>query len=319
METMMSTQAQQIDPARFGKVAVVMGGKSAEREISLMSGAGVLAALTSRGVDAHAFDPAEKPLAALKDEGYDRAFLILHGPDGEDGTIQGALEYLGVPYTGCGVLGSAIALDKLRTKLLWRAVGLPIPAFELLDAHSDFDAVEKRLGLPLFVKPSTEGSSIGITKVKAPGALKAAFDAARQYDPVVLAEQFIGGGEYSVPVISDDAGGFRVLPMIKIEPATEFYDYDAKYFRDDTVYHCPCGLPAEQEAAIGELVKKAFWAVGGEGWGRVDFLMGTDGQPYLLEVNTAPGMTSHSLFPMGARVAGMSYEDVVLKILASTL
>jgi D-alanine-D-alanine ligase len=304
---------------KYGKVAVVFGGNSAEREVSLMSGGGVLAALLSRGVDAHAFDPAEKPLAALKDEAFDRVFLILHGPFGEDGTIQGALDCLGIPYTGCGVMASAIGMDKLRTKLLWRALGLPIPAFELLDEQSDFADIEKKLGLPLFVKPSTEGSSIGITKVKQPGELKAAFEEARKYDRVVLVEQFVGGGEYTAPVLGDEVGGYRVLPMIKIEPATEFYDYQAKYFRDDTVYRCPCGLPAEQEAAIAELVKKAFWAIGGRSWGRVDFLMDEAGKPYLLEVNTAPGMTSHSLFPMGAKAAGMSYEDVVLTILDTTL
>jgi D-alanine-D-alanine ligase len=302
----------------YGKVAVVMGGNSAEREVSLMSGAGVLAALQSKGVDAHAFDPAEKPLSALKDEGFDRAFLILHGPVGEDGTIQGALEFMGIPYTGCGVMGSAICMDKLRTKLIWRALGLPIPDFELIDEHSDFDAVEKKLGLPLFVKPNIEGSSIGVTKVKAPGELKAAFEEARKYDRIVLAERFIGGGEYSAPIVGDEVRGYTVLPAIKIEPATEFYDYQAKYFRDDTVYRCPC-LTDEQAACINPLIEKAFWGVGGKSWARVDFLMDEAGNPYLLEVNTAPGMTSHSLFPMGAKAVGMSYEDAVLKILDATL
>jgi D-alanine-D-alanine ligase len=305
--------------SKYGKVAVVFGGNSAEREVSLMSGDGVLSALLSRGVNAHAFDPAEKPLSALKDEGFTRVFLILHGPFGEDGTIQGALECLGIPYTGCGVMASAIGLDKLRTKLIWRALGLPIPAFELLDEQSDFAAIEQRLGLPLFVKPSTEGSSIGITKVKQAGDLKAAFEEARKYDRVVLVEQFLGGGEYTAPVLGDEVTGYQVLPMIKIEPATEFYDYQAKYFRDDTVYLCPCDLSPEREAEIAELVKKAFWAIGGKSWGRVDFLLDSAGKAYLLEVNTAPGMTSHSLFPMGARAAGMSYEDAVLKILDTTL
>ncbi|WP_374537847.1 D-alanine--D-alanine ligase [Chitinimonas taiwanensis] len=304
---------------KYGKVAVVMGGSSSEREVSLMSGAGVLAALQSRGVDAHQFDPSEKPLSALKDEGFERAFLILHGPGGEDGTIQGALDFMGLPYTGCGVMASAIGMDKLRTKLLWRALGLPIPAFELLDEHSDFAAVEAQLGLPLFVKPATEGSSIGVIKVKQAGELKAAFEEARKYDRLVLAEAFIGGGEYTAPIMGDAVNGYTVLPMIKIEPATEFYDYQAKYFRDDTVYRCPCGIAPAQEAEIAELVKQAFWAIGGQSWARVDFLMDELGNPYLLEVNTAPGMTSHSLFPMGAKAAGLSYEDIVLRILDTTL
>ncbi|MDK2122465.1 D-alanine--D-alanine ligase [Parachitinimonas caeni] len=304
---------------QYGKVAVILGGNSAEREVSLMSGGGVLEALQSRGVDAHAFDPKDKPLSALKEEGFDRVFLILHGPGGEDGTIQGALEFLGVPYTGCGVMASALGMDKLRTKLIWQALGLPIPAFELVDEHSDFDAIEQKLGLPLFVKPATEGSSIGVTKVKTAGGLKAAYEEARKYDRLVLAEAFVGGGEYTAPVLGDAVNGYTVLPMIKIEPATEFYDYQAKYFRDDTVYHCPCGLSADKEATIASLVKKAFWAIGGESWGRVDFLMDEAGNPYLLEVNTAPGMTSHSLFPMGARAVGMDYADIVLKILDTTL
>ncbi|MGQ5522219.1 D-alanine--D-alanine ligase [Chitinimonas sp. PSY-7] len=304
---------------KYGKVAVVFGGTSAEREVSIMSGTGVLNALQSRGVDAHAFDPKDKPISALKDEGFTRAFLILHGPGGEDGTIQGALDFLGIPYTGCGVMASAIGMDKLRTKLLWRALGLPIPAFELLDENSDFASVEEQLGLPLFVKPATEGSSIGVIKVKAKGELRAAYAEARKYDRLVLAEQFIGGGEYTAPVMGDPVKGYTVLPMVKIEPATEFYDYQAKYFRDDTVYRCPCGLAPAREAEIAELVKQAFWAIGGESWARVDFLMDEAGNPYLLEVNTAPGMTSHSLFPMGAKATGMSYEDLVLSILDTTL
>ncbi|MCB6183498.1 D-alanine--D-alanine ligase [Leeia sp. TBRC 13508] len=299
---------------KFGKVAVVCGGNSAEREVSLMSGEGVLNALLSKGVDAHHFDPAEKPLTALQAEGFTRAFLILHGPFGEDGTVQGALEVMGIPYTGCGVLASAVGMDKLRTKLLWRALSLPIPEFALLDDDSDFDAIETSLGLPLFVKPATEGSSIGVTKVKNSGELKAAYLAAKKYDRVVIAEQFIGGGEYTASVLGD-----TVLPFVKIEPATEFYDYEAKYFRDDTVYRCPCGLSESQEAEIAALVKKAFWAIGGKSWGRVDFLMDEAGKAYLLEANTAPGMTSHSLFPMAAKQLGIAYEDVVVRILETTL
>lgn len=310
--------ASAIAPAAFGKVAVILGGRSSEREVSLMSGAGVLEALRSQGVDAHAFDPAQQPLSGLHEQGFDRAFLILHGPGGEDGTIQGALDMMGMPYTGCGVMASAIGMDKLRTKLIWKGLGLPVPDFALLDEHSDFAAIEARLGLPLFVKPATAGSSIGVSKVKAAGELQAAFRAARQYDPLVLAEAFVGGGEYTAAVL-ETPQGLQVLPMVKIEPATEFYDYQAKYFRDDTVYRCPCGLAAEQEAQIAALVRQAFAGLGGRGWGRVDVLLDAAGAPFLLEANTAPGMTSHSLFPMAARQAGMSYESLVLTILAGTL
>ncbi|MGC0152822.1 D-alanine--D-alanine ligase [Chromobacterium vaccinii] len=294
---------------QYGKVAVLMGGSSAEREVSLMSGAGVLAALLAKGVDAHKFDTSEKPLAALKDEGFDSVFNVLHGPFGEDGTLQGALEALGVPYTGCGVMASAICMDKWRTKLLWKGAGLPIPAFELLSDDSDFDAIEKALGLPIFVKPSTEGSSIGVTKVKTPGGLKAAYQEASRYDDIVIAEQFIGAGEYTCAVIGDTA-----YPTVKIEPATEYYDYDAKYFRDDTVYRCP-GLAGEAESRARELCLKAFKVLGCQGWGRVDFLMDEAGGVYLLEANTNPGMTSHSLVPMAARAEGISYEDLCLKVL----
>ncbi|AAQ62000.1 D-alanine--D-alanine ligase [Chromobacterium violaceum] len=295
---------------QYGKVAVLMGGSSSEREVSLMSGAGVLSALRSKGVDAHGFDPSEKPLSALKEEGFDCVFNILHGPFGEDGTLQGALEALGMPYTGCGVMASAIAMDKWRTKLLWKGAGLPIPAFELLDENSDFDAIERQLGLPIFVKPSTEGSSIGVTKVKQPGELRAAFEEARKYDKVVIAEQFIGGGEYTCAVIGETA-----YPTIKIEPATEYYDYQAKYFRDDTVYRCPSGLAPEVEARARELALKAFKVLGCRGWSRVDFLMDEAGEIYLLEANTSPGMTSHSLVPMAARAEGIAYEDLCLKVL----
>ena len=297
---------------QFGKVAVMMGGSSAEREVSLMSGNGVLAALRSKGVDAHPFDPAEKPLGALKDEGFARVFNILHGPFGEDGTLQGALEALGMPYTGCGVMASAICMDKWRTKLLWKGAGLPIPAFELLSDDSDFDAIEQQLGLPIFVKPSTEGSSIGVTKVKTHGGLKAAYEEARQYDSIVIAEQFIGGGEYTCAVIDGQA-----YPTIKIEPATEYYDYQAKYFRDDTVYRCPSGLAPEVEARARELALQAFKVLGCQGWARIDFLMDEQNGIYLLEANTNPGMTSHSLVPMAARAEGLSYEDLCVKVLAA--
>ena len=298
---------------QFGKVAVIMGGSSAEREVSLMSGGGVLAALQSKGVDAHKFDPAEKPLTALQEEGFARVFNILHGPFGEDGTLQGALEAMSMPYTGCGVMASAICMDKWRTKLLWKGAGLPIPAFELLNADSDFDAIEKQLGLPIFVKPSTEGSSIGVTKVKEHGGLKAAYEEARKYDSIVIAEQFIGGGEYTCAVIDDKA-----YPTIKIEPATEYYDYQAKYFRDDTVYHCPSGLAANVEARARALALQAFKVLGCRGWARIDFLMDEQDGIYLLEANTNPGMTSHSLVPMAARVEGVSYEDLCVQVLAAS-
>ena len=294
----------------FGKVAVLFGGKSAEREVSLKSGAAVLAALQRSGVDAHAFDPAVQNLQALRDEGYDRAFIALHGRFGEDGTVQGALELLGIPYTGSGVLASALGMDKWRTKLVWQAANLPIPGYTLLDEQSDWDAVARQLGLPLFVKPANEGSSVGISKVKAAGELQAAYHEAAKHDKLVIAESFIGGGEYTVAIL-----GEQVLPVIKIEPASEFYDYEAKYLRDDTRYLCPCGLDAAQEAEMQRLAKQAFALIGGQGWGRVDFLMDEAGKPYLLEVNTAPGMTDHSLVPMAARQAGISFEELVVKIL----
>lgn len=292
----------------FGKVAVLFGGTSAEREVSLNSGSRVLAALRGQGIDAHPFDPAEQPLDALK--GYDRAFIALHGRHGEDGTIQGALEVMRIPYTGSGVLASALAMDKFRTKLLWQAAGLPIPEYALLTADSDFHDVEEELGLPLFVKPAREGSSIGISMVKAHGALAAAYAEAARHDPLVLAEKGILGGEYTVGIVGDE-----VLPVIKIEPATEWYDYEAKYHRDDTRYLCPCDLPEAQEMRIRRQALEAFRVLGGRGWGRVDFLLDEAGNHYFLEVNTAPGMTDHSLVPMAARVAGMDYPSLVRRVL----
>lgn len=292
----------------FGKVAVLFGGTSAEREVSLNSGARVLAALLGQGIDAHPFDPAEQPLDALK--GYDCAFIALHGRHGEDGTIQGALEVMHIPYTGSGVLASALAMDKFRTKLMWQAAGLPVPEYALLNANSDLADVEEELGLPLFVKPSREGSSIGVTKVKTPGALKAAYEEAARHDPLVIAEKGVMGGEYTVGIVGD-----LVLPIIKIEPATEWYDYEAKYNRDDTRYLCPCGLPEAREMQIRTQALEAFRMLGGRGWGRVDFLMDEDGNHYFLEVNTAPGMTDHSLVPMAARAAGMDYPLLVRRVL----
>ena len=293
----------------FGKVAVLFGGASAEREVSLKSGSRVLAALQSQGVDAHAFDPAERKLDELA--GFDRAFIALHGRHGEDGTIQGALELMHIPYTGSGVMASAVGMDKWRTKLLWRSVGLPIPEFVMLDATSDFAAVEAQLGLPLFVKPACEGSSIGVTKVRQAGELHVAYLEAAKHDPLVIAEKGVLGGEYTASILGDEA-----LPIIKIEPATDFYDYEAKYFRDDTAYRCPCGLPEARELDIRAQALEAFRVLGCRGWGRVDFLMDEAGNAYMLEVNTSPGMTDHSLVPMAARVAGISYEALVMRVLS---
>jgi D-alanine-D-alanine ligase len=296
----------------FGKVAVLFGGTSAEREVSLNSGGRVMAALQGQGIDAHAFDPAEQPLDALK--GYDRAFIALHGRHGEDGTIQGALELMHIPYTGSGVMASALGMDKFRTKLLWQAAGLPVPEYALLNAHSDFAEIEEELGLPIFVKPAHEGSSIGISKVKAPGGLAAAYAEAARYDSLVIAEKGVMGGEYTVGILGRGED-MVALPIIKIEPATEFYDYEAKYNRDDTRYLCPCGLPEAKEAEIRRQALEAFRVLGGRGWGRVDFLMDEAGDHYFLEVNTAPGMTDHSLVPMAARVAGLDYPALVRRVL----
>jgi D-alanine-D-alanine ligase len=292
----------------FGKVAILFGGSSAERAVSLNSGSRVLAALQGQGIDAHAFDPAERALDELK--GFDRAFIALHGRHGEDGTIQGALELMRIPYTGSGVLASALGMDKFRTKLMWQAAGLKVPEFAVLTPSSDFDDVEEELGLPLFVKPAREGSSIGVTKVKTRGALKAAYEEAAKHDPLVIAERGIMGGEYTVAIVGD-----TVLPIIKIEPATDFYDYEAKYLRDDTRYLCPCGLPEAQEQEICRQALDAFHILGGRGWGRVDFLMDEEGAHYFLEVNTSPGMTDHSLVPMAARVSGMDYPALVRRVL----
>ncbi|RLJ67759.1 D-alanine--D-alanine ligase [Sulfurisoma sediminicola] len=297
--------------ANFGKVAVMLGGESAERPVSLKSGAAVLAALKRAGVDAHAFDPATMPLAALKDEKFDRVFIALHGRGGEDGCLQGALELMKIPYTGSGVLASALAMDKWRSKLAWRAAGIPVPEFVVVDAASDFAAIERQLGLPLFVKPACEGSSIGISKVKEAGGLRAASELAAKYDKLVLAERFVDAGEYTVGILAGQA-----LPVIRIVPATEFYDYEAKYDRDDTQYQIPSGLTAERESAMQALALRAFDVLGGRGWGRVDIMLDHEGKPWCLEVNSAPGMTDHSLVPMAARAAGIGFEDLVVRILA---
>ena len=294
----------------IGKVAVLLGGRSAEREVSLKSGSMVLGALKSRGVDAHAFDPAERGLEELAREKFSRAFIALHGRFGEDGTVQGVLEWLGIPYTGSGVLASALAMDKLRTKRIWQAEKLPTPAYAVLDRTTDLRAVAKRLGLPIMVKPAAEGSSIGMSKVRSASALDEAYALAANYDRVVLAEKFIEGQELTVAIL-----GEQVLPIIKLETPRDFYDYQAKYIADDTRYIVPSGLPDKKEKQVQALCMAAFHTLGCSGWGRVDLMLDRRGRPYLLEVNTAPGMTDHSLVPMAARAVGISYEDLCLRIL----
>ncbi|MGK2952785.1 MAG: D-alanine--D-alanine ligase [Thiobacillus sp.] len=294
----------------------MLGGTSAERPVSLNSGGAVLAALIRQGVDAHAFDPANRNLGDLISGAFDRVFIALHGRFGEDGCMQGALELLDIPYTGSGVMASAIGMDKWRTKLLWRAAGLPTADWAILDSASDFAAVEKKLGLPIFVKPAREGSSIGMSKVTEHGTLKAAYDSAAEHDALVLAERFIDGAEFTVGILGDSA-----LPLIRLQPADDkaFYDFEAKYIRNDTQYHCPAGLPDAQETALRQLALDAFRLIGGRGWGRVDLMLDSLGNPYLLEVNTSPGMTDHSLVPMAARVAGLDFDALCLAILEQTL
>ena len=294
----------------FGKVAVLFGGRSAEREVSLRSGAMVLNALRRRGVDAHPFDPQQRDLAALIAEKFDRVFIMLHGRYGEDGTIQGVLELLGIPYTGSGVLASALAMDKWRTKLVWQAAGIPTPRYELLTAASDLDAVAARLGLPLMVKPANEGSSIGMSKVHDGADLEEAYTLAANYDSVVLAEKFIDGIELTAAVLGGEA-----LPLIRLETPREFYDYEAKYLTNDTRYIIPCGLTPDAEGALQQQVLAAFAALGCSGWGRVDLMLDAAGKPWFIEVNTSPGMTDHSLVPMAARHAGLSFEDLAVRIL----
>ncbi len=295
----------------FGKVGVLLGGVSAEREVSLKSGAMVLAALRARGVDAHPFDPRDRRLEALAAERFERVFIALHGRHGEDGTMQGALELLGIPYTGSGVLASALAMDKWRTKLLWQAVGVPTPPWELLRADTDFRAVVARLGLPLMVKPANEGSSIGMSKVRRAEDLEEAFALAANYDAVVIAEKFIAGTELTGAVLGDEA-----LPLIRLETPRDFYDYEAKYLADDTRYLVPCGLGAAEERAVQALGLAAFRALDCRGWGRYDLMLDAEGRPWFLEVNTSPGMTDHSLVPMAARHAGIAFEDLCVRILA---
>ena len=303
------------------KVAVLMGGRSAERDISLMSGEGVLKALQSKGVNAHAFDPANQAMDQLKQQGFSHAFIALHGRYGEDGSVQGALELLGIPYTGSGVMASSIAMDKVMTKRIWSALGLSTPKSVSLapDEQSPqaIAAIPHTLGLPLIVKPPREGSSIGITKVTTAAGIEAATQLAIQYDPDLLCEEFIDGEELTCPVIGNGIHA-RALPVVRIAAPDGAYDYQNKYFTDDVKYHCPSGLPEKEEQAIQALVVAAYRALGCRGWGRADIMLrASDRKPYLLEMNTSPGMTSHSLVPMSARAAGISYEDLCIQLLQS--
>jgi D-alanine-D-alanine ligase len=296
----------------FGKVAVLMGGPSSEREISLLSGNAVLAALKQKAVDAYAFDPAERSLYELKTEGFDRAFIALHGRFGEDGTVQGALEVLGIPYTGSGVMGSALAMDKWRTKLVWLASGIPTPRYRVIDAKTDWWSVVAELGLPLIVKPAREGSTIGLTKVTTVDhdELAIAYREAEQHDDLVLAEEFVAGVELTASILDD-----RALPLIRIEAPQGNYDYHNKYFSDETRYYCPSGIPEATERAVQAQSIDAFLQVGASGWGRLDLILRADGSWQFLEVNTSPGMTGHSLVPMAARQAGIEFPDLCIEIL----
>jgi len=308
-----------LDVKALGKVAVLMGGRSAEREISLMSGKGVLAALRSQGVEAQAFDPAERELPDLKREAYARVFIALHGRHGEDGTVQGALELLGIPYTGSGVMASAIAMDKVMTKRVWVAEGLPTPRWQWLaperQAREDVMAVPDEIGLPLIVKPPREGSSIGITKVSGYSQMQDAVAVAAQYDADVLCEEFIQGIELTCPVLGQGTGA-RALPVVRIDAPGGNYDFQHKYFSDDTGYRCPSGLSAADEAEVQRLTLAAYRTLGCRGWGRADLMQrAADGKFFLLEMNTSPGMTGHSLVPISARAAGISYEQLCLQLL----
>ncbi len=297
----------------FGKVAVLLGGWSPEREVSLLSGAAVVQALQKQGVDAHGVDLSRERLLQLKTEGFDRAFNILHGIGGEDGVVQATLDVMGMPYTGCGVLASALSMDKRITKLIWAAQGIPTPIHRVVTEETDFALLAEELELPIFIKPADAGSSIGLVKVKAAAELPDAYRSARQYCNTVLAERFVSGGEYTCAILDG-----QPLPLIRIEPDGEYYDYHAKYVSDNTRYHCPCGLPPEQEQQLQAMALKAFQLVGATGWGRVDFLLDVKDQPWFLELNTVPGMTSHSLVPMAARAAGISFEELVWRVLETS-
>jgi D-alanine-D-alanine ligase len=302
------------DPKDFGAVAVLLGGASSEREISLLSGNAVLAALKRRGVDAQGFDPASRPLADLLALKIERVWIALHGPGGEDGTVQGALEFLGVPYTGSGVLGSAVGMDKLRSKRLAQVAGVPTPEFVVLRAAQDLDLALERLGLPLIVKPGSQGSSVGMARIERAQELAQAWKEALRIDPVVFAETWITGAEYTVGMLQGEA-----LPSIRIETPRSFYDYEAKYFRDDTRYFCPSGLAARAEEQLAQLALTSLAACGAEGWARADFMMDGAGKALLLEINTVPGMTDHSLVPMAARAKGIDFDELVWRVLETSL
>jgi D-alanine-D-alanine ligase len=300
--------------ADFGKTAVLLGGDSSEREISLLSGHAVLAALKRRGVDAHAFDPLDKPIQALRSEGFDRVWIALHGPGGEDGAMQGALEWIGMPYTGSGVLASALTMDKLKTKRVVVGAGYAAPEYAVLSKEADLPAALAQIGLPMMVKPASQGSSVGMTKVKAAAELPRAYSEARAIDPIVFAEAFVTGDEYTVSILQGE-----VLPSIRILPATEFYDYQAKYFRNDTQYFCPSGLSRQDEAELQAAALATFKVTDCHGWGRVDFMRDrTTRQFYFIEINTTPGMTDHSLVPMAARQAGIDFEELVWRVLETS-
>lgn len=298
----------------FGKVAVMMGGSSAEREISLQSGQAVLDALQRQKIDAHIVDPQKDMMTQLEKGKYDRVFIALHGRGGEDGLMQGMLETLGLPYTGSGVLGSSLAMDKCRSKRIWQSYEIPTPPFVELDEHSDWVDVVKYLGLPLIVKPVREGSSYGASKVKELNEMENAWRQACEYDERVMAESWIEGDEYTVSILADES-----LPMIRLETPREFYDYEAKYIAESTQYHCPSGLDVEIENELSKLAVDAFQALDASGWGRVDLMVDANGKPWLIEVNTIPGMTSHSLVPMSAKGAGINFDELTLKILATSL
>jgi D-alanine-D-alanine ligase len=300
-------------PADFGRVAVLFGGDSSEREISLLTGRAVLEALRRRGVDARSFDPRDQPLEKLRTQRFARVWIALHGPGGEDGTLQGALDYLGVPYTGSGVMGSAIGMDKLRTKRLAHAVGVASADFVVLRGPEDFEHALERLKLPLIVKPATQGSSVGMSKVERAADLAAAYLAAAKLESLVFAEAWLPGPEYTVAILQEQA-----LPSIRIETPRVFYDYEAKYFRDDTRYFCPSGLSTSAEKHLASLALAAFEAAGASGWGRADFMMDASGRPLLLEINTVPGMTSHSLVPMAARAIGIDFDELVWRVLETS-